>query len=99
MYIDDVMPDLVTWRNYPLFGERRPATDCSRMPKIIGYFSRKISHKTLKFYSVRWAWSRPCPSCMQLISVCFHSRGVATMVSRLPGNPPKELADKNGQGS
>ncbi len=26
-------------------------------------------------------------------------RGVATMVSRLPGNPPKELADKNGQGS
>ncbi len=27
------------------------------------------------------------------------SRGVATMVSRLLGNPPKELADKNGQGS
>ncbi len=27
------------------------------------------------------------------------TRGVATMVSRLPGNPPKELADKNGQGS
>ncbi len=30
----------------PLYGERRPPTDCSCMRNIVVYFSRKISHKT-----------------------------------------------------
>ncbi len=35
------------------WGERRPATDCSRMRKIIGYFSCKISHNFF-FYQKKY---------------------------------------------
>ncbi len=53
----------------PLFGERRPATDCSRMRKLIGYFPRKISHKTLLVFDGRGPVHLAASQC--LLSLCY----------------------------